>query len=425
MEQNSNSPLTSEPEASVLLLDDEPNVLSSLRRALRPVCKNVFPFTDPEQALAHLKNHGADCVISDMRMPLLSGDKFLAQARQICPGAPRMLLTGYSEIEASINAINEGGISKYISKPWNDQALCQDVLQAIEQSLLRKEKARLDALLANKNRELAELNAGLEAKVAERSAELKSANERLRSAFLNSLRAFSGMIASRFGSTERAAALARQAAIQLNLAPEQADNVFFAGLICKAGMLHLPDSIAMQDPRRMSPADFAQYARYPSKAREIFLSVPELAGAVDIAAAVCEHYDGSGFPLGLKGYQIPPEALALRASLEFCKSLPNKPSQADYERAAASLASLKGNVCCPAAADAVFAARGMKPARANAKIAPISSLAPGMRLAKDLRSENGSLLLAQGQTLTDKQIAYLRQMAAARRALPDIWIAQP
>ena len=122
--------------------------------------------------------------------------------------SPRILLTGYADLQSSVNAVNDGGICKYISKPWNDAALLLDVASALEQSALVKEKRRLDALVRLQNRELAELNASLEAKVEARTADLRSAHESLSASFHNSLRVFSGLIESRFGSAGSSSALA-------------------------------------------------------------------------------------------------------------------------------------------------------------------------------------------------------------------------
>lgn len=98
----------------------------------------------------------------------MSGAAFLARSRECRPDAMRILLTGYSEIDSAVRAINEAGVYRYLTKPWDDHDLLMPVEQAIEQQRLHREAARLDALTRAQNDALRTLNAGLEAQVQAR-----------------------------------------------------------------------------------------------------------------------------------------------------------------------------------------------------------------------------------------------------------------
>lgn len=161
-------------EYSVLFVDDEQSILNSLKRLLLDEDFGVLTAVGGQEALNLLANGERPAVIvSDQRMPGMDGAEFLAQAREISPESIRIMLTGYSDIGAAVDAVNRGGISRYITKPWNDEELKHVIREAYEQYGLIQENHRLTAELQKKNRLLEELNASLEQKVQERTRELQ------------------------------------------------------------------------------------------------------------------------------------------------------------------------------------------------------------------------------------------------------------
>src|SRR3990167_3077677 len=122
-----------EAAPQLLLLDDEPNILAALRRTLRRDGWRVHATTSPQEALDILAAHPVGVVVSDQRMPQMPGTEFLRQVRQQYPETVRILLSGYSEIGAVTAAINEGAVWKYLSKPWDDEALRDQVRLAFDE----------------------------------------------------------------------------------------------------------------------------------------------------------------------------------------------------------------------------------------------------------------------------------------------------
>ncbi|QKQ27199.1 response regulator [Candidatus Reidiella endopervernicosa] len=106
--------------ATLLFVDDEPNIVSSLRRLFRPLGYKILTANNGEEGLAVLEQNSVYLVISDMRMPVMDGATFLAKAAERWPDTMRILLTGYADMESTISAINQGKIYKYFSKPWED-----------------------------------------------------------------------------------------------------------------------------------------------------------------------------------------------------------------------------------------------------------------------------------------------------------------
>lgn len=154
---------------TLLIVDDEPDVLDSLRHLFHRQYR-VLMAASGDEALALLRNNEVHIVLSDQRMPGMSGDTFLGHARRLQPDAIRMLFTGYADIQAVINAVNEGYIFRYILKPWDATELEGVVRQASDQYELLEERKRLIGELQAANAKLTSANEELE-----EAGELKSA----------------------------------------------------------------------------------------------------------------------------------------------------------------------------------------------------------------------------------------------------------
>ncbi len=168
--------------ATLLLVDDEPSILSSLKRLFRPHGYRIFTAEGGAAGLAILEKETVDLIISDMRMPNMDGARFLELARLSWPDTLRILLTGYADIESTIAAINQGRIYRYINKPWDDSEIVLIVREALDRRRLELENGRLNSVVEAQNAELRQLNASLEQKVAERTEELNKAIKYVKSA---------------------------------------------------------------------------------------------------------------------------------------------------------------------------------------------------------------------------------------------------
>jgi CheY-like chemotaxis protein len=164
--------LMSEP--TILIVDDEEKILSSLRRLFRPQKYRILLAEGGPQALALIEaGERPAVVISDQRMPDMDGTTFLTHCRRLLPDAIRLMLTGYSDIQSAIAAINHGGIYRYLLKPWDDEELLQVVEEALSHFALIEENQRLTGEFEDKNAALKDLNTGLEDKVEERTRALR------------------------------------------------------------------------------------------------------------------------------------------------------------------------------------------------------------------------------------------------------------
>ena len=139
-------------QPTVLTVDDEASVSSALRRLFRLQGYRTLQATSGAEGLALMREHAVDLVISDMRMPEMDGARFLAQVRAHDAGIVRILLTGYADIGATVAAINQGEIHRYITKPWNDQDLVQVVRDALSRRDLERRNAELAATVGELER---------------------------------------------------------------------------------------------------------------------------------------------------------------------------------------------------------------------------------------------------------------------------------
>lgn len=121
---------SSEAHRTLLILDDDRNVLNALIQLLRNEGYNILTATDPDQAFKLLARHRTGLIISDLRMPRMSGIEFLKRCRQLHPEAARIILSAADDREAVMASINEVAVYKFINKPWNDAALRNAVRDA-------------------------------------------------------------------------------------------------------------------------------------------------------------------------------------------------------------------------------------------------------------------------------------------------------
>ena len=155
--------MSDEPQRiTIMLVDDEENILHALKRLLMDEDFDIETATSGEAALERLTTlENVGVIVSDQRMPGMTGALFLGKSQEIVPHAQRILLTGYSDINATIEAINKGGAGRYISKPWDDDELIQAIHDAVSLYMQGAERRRLNEIINQQKQEMEEWNASL------------------------------------------------------------------------------------------------------------------------------------------------------------------------------------------------------------------------------------------------------------------------
>jgi CheY-like chemotaxis protein len=118
------------PERTLLLVDDEASILSALRRHLRQIGCRILVAADGQQGLDIMAKEKIDVIVSDQRMPGMTGVEFLRRVKTLYPDTVRIVLSGFTELQSVTDAVNEGAIYKFLTKPWDDDQLRAHILEA-------------------------------------------------------------------------------------------------------------------------------------------------------------------------------------------------------------------------------------------------------------------------------------------------------
>jgi FixJ family two-component response regulator len=159
-------------ERTLLLVDDEENITSALVRLLRRDGYRILRADSGPEGLALLAQNEVGVIISDQRMPGMTGVEFLSKVKEMFPDTVRIVLSGYTELNSVTDAINRGAVYKFFTKPWDDDLLRANVEEAFQRYEMKHENARLAQELQQANRELQDINRQLEQRVEEKTREV-------------------------------------------------------------------------------------------------------------------------------------------------------------------------------------------------------------------------------------------------------------
>lgn len=163
---------------TLLVVDDEPYILATLSALLTPEF-DVLTVDSGEAAQELFRTREIDLILSDQKMPRMSGVQLLEWVRQNHPKTVRLLMTGFADLEEAVDAINRGQIFRYIFKPWRTEELLDILRSGSRTFLLERSHEQLLEELRKVNDELRTLNVQLEQRVAERTKDLEEANHEL------------------------------------------------------------------------------------------------------------------------------------------------------------------------------------------------------------------------------------------------------
>ncbi|HCJ51633.1 MAG: response regulator [Gallionellales bacterium CG03_land_8_20_14_0_80_55_15] len=159
-------------ERTILLVDDEEHVGAALARLLRSDGYNILRANSGPQGLAVLAQHQVGVIITDQRMPGMSGTEFLTKVRALYPDTVRIVLSGYTELNSVTDAINRGAVYKFLTKPWENDLLRANVEEAFQHYEMKMENARLSEELSLANDALTSINLELEQRVERKTLEV-------------------------------------------------------------------------------------------------------------------------------------------------------------------------------------------------------------------------------------------------------------
>ncbi len=418
---------TMQDAMKILFVDDEENVLRSIRRLFMDEDYYVMIANSGEEGLEILKQHpDMGLIVSDQRMPGLTGVEFLAQAREIVPDALRILLTGYADINAVVDAINRGGAYRYLTKPWDDKELIQAIHDAAEQSSLKRENKRLQGIVAKQNEELKNWNSQLEFYVQEQTLEIQKNNQvlekmntRLKTSFKNTITAFSGLLElrdKRTGSHSKTVAeISVKTAGAMGLKPADLETITVAALLHDIGKIGMSDTLFIKAPDEMNDEEKKEYIKHPVRGQAAIDSVEDLRAAGRLIRHHHESFDGTGFPDGLRADKIPIGARIIAAADFYEHTVRKMDVDNAQEAAMLMMKEQEGAVFDPAIfphMEPVIMAMHAGTAEHRGLVEMeigVDDLRADMVIAREVRSGTGITLVTKGTTLNSKNIQALKR----------------
>lgn len=416
----------------VLCLDDEESVLRSLARLLRHHGMDVSTFTNGQAALDALKDSTFEVILSDMRMPGMSGDEFLAKARTECPDTQRILLTGYADFESTVNAVNEGGIHHYLQKPWQNEHLLTTVRECVEKYRLKQHNLLLQKKVQEQNNQLKELNNSLELLVEKRTKQIRQVLKQLEVAhehekhehkatvevlynFINANPYLDAEFAQNIANT--CSSIARK----LKLNEHLKDTVKMAGYLSQVGLLAMDPAIYDKPVAQLDEKKKKLFYTHPSTAQLMLTPATHMHEVSEAIYHQFEKYNGNGIPKGLKNAEIPICAHILSVARDYWQQIKdgNTPMKERKETALEMIKMYAGNAYHPKvvkALEAVIAEGKITSSSSVGSMDILTSgdLKPGMVLGLAIHSNKGIMLLPKGHVFSDKSIAKLQQLDSQR-----------
>lgn len=279
--------------AKVLVVDDEAYIREIICRKLGSDGYACEDADDAETALAKLSQDSYDCVLSDINMPGMDGIELLRRIRQADHDVAVIMITGAPDLDGALEAMRLGA-HDHLAKPLNLAHLALTVDRAIEKKRLVEE-----------NREY---QRNLETMVLERTNQLREANEELRRLFMGSIKALAQALEAKDeytqGHSERVAEVSVGIAQYLSLGESEIHDIWLAGFLHDIGKIGIQEAV-LNKPGKLTASEWKCVQQHPVLAERILCPIDELIEVIQIVRHHHERYDGSGYPDGVAGSEIP------------------------------------------------------------------------------------------------------------------------
>lgn len=357
----------------ILCVDDEPNVLEAYQRALR---KRFDIDTAPggDEALEAIAERGPYAVVvADMKMPGMNGVQLLARVREVAPDSVRMMLTGNADQQTALDAVNEGQIFRFMTKPCPPPDFAKFLEAGIAQyRLITAERELLSKTVAGSIKMLTDVLAMVKP--------------------------------SAFGRASRVQRLVRQLCRELRV--NEAWRVSIAAMLSQVGCVAVPEEILTKvySGGELSASEKEVFRAHPQAGRDLIGNIPRLEGIAEIVGYQEKLFDGRGFPADYRsGKDIPLGARILKVALDWDALVSDGLGQ-DM-----ALAEILDRTGCYDPAVVAALARVMEISATHViREIKLADLAPGMVIARDIRSAGGTLLCARGQEMHPAMLLRLR-----------------
>ena len=366
--------------ARILCVDDDTNILDAYKRGLRKQFQ-IETALGGEQALGMLDAQSPYAVIvSDMRMPGMDGVQLLATVKKRAPESVRIMLTGNSDQQTAMEAVNEGNIFRFLTKPCPPDKLAKTLTAGIEQyRLVTAEKELLGKTLRGSIK------------------------------VLNDVLSLTNPTA--FGHASRSRRLVGQLCKELNV--ERAWEVEVAAMLSQIGCVTIPpDTLEKIYHRKtLTPVESEMFESHPAAGRDLVVNIPRLEGVAEIIAYQQKRFDGTGTPSdSVAGTRIPLGARLLKVALDYNTLKWTGLTEIDVTIELRQ----RSGWYDPEILKALEIVIGFEEAFEIQEV-KLRDLTTSMTLADDVTTEDGAMLVGKGQDVTSSVCQRLKNFARKRK----------
>ena len=374
----------------ILCVDDEQHVLASYRRQLRKDFDLDTASSGPEGLEAIQTNGPFAVIVSDMQMPGMNGVQFLSEARKIAPNSVRMMLTGVADQSTAAEAVNEGNVFRFLTKPCRSESLIRALVAGIEQyKLITAEKELVEKTL------------------------------------LGSIKVLSDVLSlvnpTAFGRASRVLRLTRELARELKVSKSW--QVKIAAMLSQVGCVTVPEQTLSKvyKDADLEPSELQMFAAHPQIGSDLIARIPRLETVSEMIAYQEKKFDGTGHPQDSRtGEQIPQGARILKVALDL-DTLESKGMVRSF--AIAELRSRTGWYD-PAVLTALETVIQREEQFLVRKVA-LADLDGQMILAADVKTADGVLLVSKGQEVTSSLRQLLKNFSRRSGIVEPIHVLIP
>ena len=296
----------------IMIVDDEPANLRLLERLFRREYAVITAGSGAE-ALQLLAQHEVALLITDQRMPGMSGTELLKQSVSFRPHMVRIILTGYTDVSTLVEAINCGQIYKFVQKPWHNDELRLTVGRALEHYQTNKARSELEWANQRLTVRLKEMSQGFVRAIADA---LEAKDEHIH------------------GQARRVSGYAAAIGRRLGCDETALEQLSLAAFLHDIGKIGTPDAILLK-PGLLSDEERAVMQLHSERGARMLAGIPEMQDVADAVRYHHEYYDGSGYPEGLRGEQIPLAARIIHVAEAYDAMTSPRPFRQAYDHATA------------------------------------------------------------------------------------------
>ena len=411
--------MTNDNTPVVLFVDDEANILSSLKRIVRKKGYQSLFAGSGAEALDIMQKQTVDLVVSDMKMPQMTGAQLFAKVVVQYPDTYRIILSGYADLASTIDAVNQGKIHRFLQKPWDNDMLLEAIDEGLELVRLKHANERLKSEVSAQNQKLKTLNESLEEKVNLRTRQIQAAlrkmqgqNKALEKVLYNLIN-INPNLNGEFA--KRVSTLARRIALKCQIKDPELREITLAGLLCEIGLISLDPFLYSKPFDELNHQQRGQYYSQTDTASMILAPAEYMAGVARILSQQFLPWSGGdGDAPSYTGIVHGARILHIARDYWAYRSKKIKDTELTHEQTLIQMKKQMGSKYEPELIELLNQLpEPVLDSDQNPGI-KATDLKPGMKLKTNLYTPDHIMLLAEGHEFTEQSIERVKQFEKSK-----------